>query len=367
MTYKQYWYWLQNIPGIGRKKTAALLQHFASPSGIYGAGEEELARVAGISKGDVKNIITSRNPEKIKEDFRQMEKKGIGFVAAGEERFPGRLRHIYDAPYGMYYRGSLPPESKKAVAIVGARECSAYGREVAAWLGRELAEAGFLVISGLARGIDVCAHRGALSVLGATYAVMGCGIDTCYPPSHIETYMQIMETGGILSEYPVGTPAYPGLFPERNRIISGLSDGIIVVEAKERSGSLISAELALEQGRDVFAVPGRIKDALSAGTNRLISQGAVPVTDAGDVIEYYGMERSRQSLEMKKNNSLLEKEETMVYASLSLMPRHIDEVAKECGLSVTDTMKVLIQMECEGLIRQDIPCYYSKKMLKGME
>lgn len=363
MTYKQYWYWLQNIPGIGRKKTAALLQNFASPSDIFDAKEAELVKIQGISRKDVKNIITSRNPEKIREDYRQMEKRGIGFVTAGEETFPERLRHIYDAPYSLYYRGSMPPDSKKAVAIVGARDCSPYGREVASCLGRELANAGFLVISGLARGIDVCAHKGALSALGATYAIMGCGIDICYPPSHIETYMQIMGTGGILSEYPVGTPAYPGLFPERNRIISGLSDGIIVVEAKERSGSLISAELALEQGRDVFAVPGRIKDALSAGTNRLISQGAVPVTDVKDVIEYYGMELSVPCPEVKKNNSLLEKEETMVYASLSLMPRHIDEVAKECGLSVTDTMKVLIQLECEGLIRQDIPCYYSKKML----
>lgn len=363
MTYKQYWYWLQNIPGIGRKKTAALLQDFASPSGIYQAKEAELIRTKGITKKDAKKIITSRNPEKIKEEYRKMRKKGIGFVAAGEEAFPRRLQHIYDAPYSLYYRGSLPENSQKAVAIVGARDCSAYGREVAACLGRELAKAGFLVISGLARGIDVCAHKGALSAQGKTYAVMGCGIDICYPASHIETYMQIIGSGGILSEYPMGMPAYPGLFPERNRIISGLSDGIIVVEAKERSGSLISAELALEQGRDVFAVPGRIGDALSAGTNRLIGQGAVPVTGYKDVIEYYGMEMSMSCPEVKKNNSLLEKEETMVYASLSLMPRHIDEVAKECGLSAACTMKVLIRLESEGLIRQDIPCYYSKKML----
>lgn len=364
MTYKQYWYWLQNIPGIGRKKTAALLQYFSSPRDIFYASEAELIKIGGIGKKDVRNILESRNQEHIKEQYGQMEKKGIRFVTAYEEIFPERLKHIYDAPYALYYRGGLPSNEKKAIAIVGARECSSYGQEVAGYFGRELAKAGFYIISGLARGIDVCAHRGALSAQRATYAVMGCGIDICYPASHMETYMQMIEKGGILSEYPVGVLPQPGLFPERNRIISGLCDGILVVEAKERSGSLISAELALEQGRDVFAVPGRIRDALSAGTNRLIAQGAVPVMDAADIIEYYSIRMPVKQPKVKKSNSLLEKGETMVYASLGLMPRHVDEIAKECNLSVVSAMKVLMQLECEGLIRQDVPCYYSRKMLE---
>lgn len=361
MDYKQYWFWLQNIPGIGRKKTVALLQHFQSPEEIYRATHKALGEVNGLGSRDIEQIISSREEKRIQKAYEKLENRGIHYIISLEKEFPSKLRYIYDAPLSLYYRGKLPDDSRKMVAVVGARDCSSYGREVAYNFSKTLAQAGIQVVSGLARGVDLNAHLGALCADGYTCGVLGCGIDICYPASNLDTFMQMVERGGIISEYGPGVQSRPGLFPERNRIISGLCEGVLVVEAREKSGSLITAELALEQGRDIFVIPGRVDDELSAGCNQLIKQGAILITSPQDILDYYEIDYSDRIGRMKKNNSLLEKEETMVYASLSFLPMHIDEIAKKCGLSVVDVINTLMELEQAGLIRQEVPCYFSRK------
>jgi DNA processing protein len=220
-----------------------------------------------------------------------LREQRVRWLARSDREFPHALRAIFDPPPGLFLRGSGEAEvlDRPAVAIVGARACSSYGAHVARMLGRELALAGLLVVSGLARGIDAEAHRGALEGGGVTVAVLGCGIDRDYPAAHRELARRVAEHGLVVSEYPPGVEPAPWRFPARNRIIAGLSAGTVVVEARERSGALITADLALEEGREVFAVPGEITSALSAGTNTLLRVGATPVRGAPDVLESFGL------------------------------------------------------------------------------
>jgi DNA processing protein len=208
-------------------------------------------------------------------------------IARRDPRYPPLLAQLHDPPVGLFVRGSSDSLREPAVAVVGARSCSAYGAQVAHLLGRELAAAGLVVVSGLARGIDGEAHRGALEAGGTTLAVLGCGIDRDYPRAHAGLAARIRESGAVVSEYPAGTEPAPWRFPARNRIIAGVSEATVVVEARERSGALITADFALEEGRDVFAVPGEITSALSSGTNALLRLGATPVTCAADVLELF--------------------------------------------------------------------------------
>lgn len=360
MTDKEYSYWLHTIPGIGRKKTCLLLEKFGTAKEVFHAKEDTLETLAGIRKADVKNIIASRDTERVHAAYEKLQKNGIHFILAKEQEFPDSLRTIYDPPLALYYRGTLPAREQKAIAIVGARDCSAYGREIAKYLGRELGKAGFQIISGLARGVDVAGHQGALESSSYTCAVMGCGIDICTPLSNLDVYLKILKQGGILSEYGVGIEGRAGFFPERNRIITGLCDGIIVVEARKKSGSLISAELALEQGRDVFAVPGRIGDELSEGCNKLIQQGAYALISYKDILEYYKVELSYKKRGGEQEGVRLLQAEKLVYACLDLLPKHIDRIAGECKITVAEAMHILMVLERENLVRQEIPCYFSR-------
>lgn len=289
-----------------------------------------------------------------------MQKQNISYISEKNQAYPEKLRHIYKPPKGLHVRGSLPGADCLAIAVIGARECSFYGKETAFYFARELARSGVLIISGLARGIDAAAHRGALDGGGETYGVLGCGIDICYPKENAELYAQVEKRGGILSEYGLGEPPLAGYFPLRNRIISGLSEGILVIEARERSGSLITVEHGLEQGKDIFVLPGRICDDLSKGCNRLLKAGAIPVTEPSDILQYYGLSADKSSRQLKKNNNLLEKEEKMVYSKVCLVPKHINQVAEECGLPVLEVMQNLISLELKGYIKQPFKGYYIK-------
>lgn len=291
-----------------------------------------------------------------------MEEQKISYISQKNQAYPEKLRHIYKPPKGLYVRGSLPDTSCLAIAVVGARECSYYGRETAFYFARELAKSGILIISGLARGIDAQAHKGALEGGGKTYGVLGCGIDVCYPKENKTLYTKVEENGGILSEYGAGEPPLAGYFPLRNRIISGLSEGILVIEARERSGSLITVEHGLEQGKDIFVLPGRINDELSRGCNRLLKAGAIPVTEPSDILQYYGLTADEGSHQFKKNNNLLEKEEKMVYSKVCLVPKHINQVAEECGLPVLEVMQNLISLELKGYIKQPFKGYYITRL-----
>jgi DNA processing protein len=263
--------------------------------------------------------------------------RGFRFLARSSPGFPPLLRAVHDPPPGLFLRGDAPPDllSKPAVGVVGARACSGYGALVARMLGRELAAAGLVVVSGLARGVDAEAHRGALEAAGITVAVLGCGIDRDYPVSHGELARRIAATGLIVSEYAPGVEPAPWRFPARNRIIAGLSAATAVVEARERSGALITADFALEEGREVFAVPGEITSSLSAGTNALLKLGASPLTDARDVLSSFGLDAPAP----EERSGLLD-----------LLPATADELVRRTGMSAAEVASVLVELELAGTI-----------------
>ncbi|HET9114672.1 MAG TPA: DNA-processing protein DprA [Gaiellaceae bacterium] len=264
--------------------------------------------------------------------------RGHRFLARSAREFPRLLRAIHDPPAGLFLRGEAAPEllSRPAVAVVGARASSGYGSSVARSLGRELAAAGLVVVSGLARGIDAEAHRGALEAEGTTVAVLGCGIDRDYPAAHAELARRVAATGLIVSEYAPGFEPAPWRFPARNRIVAGLCAATVVVEARERSGALITADLALEEGREVFAVPGEITSSLSAGTNALLKLGAAPLTAGADVLASFGLEPTPPQAE---RSPLLE-----------LLPASADELVRKTGLAADEIARTLVELELAGLV-----------------
>lgn len=277
------------------------------------------------------------------------------------DSYPDRLRPYGDMPKTLYVRGELPEEEKKTVAIVGARDCSRYGAMQAYGFAKKLAEHGVQIISGLARGIDSFAHKGALEGGGNTFAVMGCGGDICYPAQNRQLYeTMINKRGGILSEFPDKTPPYGRNFPKRNRIISGLADLVLVVEARERSGSLITAGYALDQGKPVYAVPGRIGDLLSQGTNQLIADGAGLGLSVEILLEELGLPiRSKGDFRQISNIRLASQEE-MVYSCLDLQPKNIEEIFQETGLDMKELTGILLKLELEGLIEEPVKNYYAR-------
>jgi len=271
--------------------------------------------------------------------------QGLRFLARPAPDYPPLLRAIHDPPPGLFLRGAALPEllARPAVAVVGARACSGYGASVARTLARELAAAGLVVVSGLARGVDAEAHRGALDAGGTTVAVLGCGVDRDYPAAHAELARRIAECGLLVSEYAPGVEPAPWRFPARNRIIAGLCNAIVVVEARERSGALITADLALEEGREVFAVPGEITSALSAGTNDLLKLGASPLTRAADALSCFGIEAETAAAVPVEGTAgrLLE--------LLREAPAGADELARRAALEAGEVARALVELELAGL------------------
>jgi DNA processing protein len=280
--------------------------------------------------------------------LRGLEPLGIRWLPRTDPAFPHGLAAIFDPPPGLFLRGAAPLDllDAPAVAVVGARSCSPYGRHVARMLGRELAAAGLVVVSGMARGIDGEAHRGALDAGGRTVAVLGCGVDRDYPAAHRDLSRQICEHGLVMSEYAPGVDPAPWRFPARNRIIAGLAAVTIVVEARERSGALITADLALEEGREVFAVPGEITSALSAGTNRLLALGAAPLTEVVDVLRSFGIERKEAPAADVGELA------AHVLARLRDAPLGADELARATELDAAALAAALSELEVAGLVAE---------------
>lgn len=282
-----------------------------------------------------------------------MDVSSVQTVSRREPGYPALLRELHDPPHTLYVRGEVEAWAAPGVAVVGARSCSAYGAQVARALARDLAAAGIVVVSGLARGVDGEAHRGALESGGRTIAVLGCGIDRDYPRSHAELARRIVSSGAVVSEYPPGVEPAPWRFPARNRIIAGLALATVVVEARERSGALITADFALELGRDVFAVPGEITSGLSAGTNDLLRQGAAPLTSVRDVLEALGIEPTpvRSSAVSAAAARLLE--------LLGDSASGIDELIRASALSSAEVAAALVELELAGLAAQADGVYRS--------
>ncbi|MBE5827868.1 MAG: DNA-protecting protein DprA [Butyrivibrio sp.] len=288
---KDYAMWLFNVESIGNASMDKLLCSGLSCKDVYGLSSKELSKV--LSHKQVENIERSRYSWDFENEKNKLLSKGIRFVSRIDEDFPDKLKNIPNAPFAIYVKGKLPDPNVPSVAVVGARMCSDYGRFMARQFGRDLAIAGIQVISGMARGVDGIAQNAAVAAGGASFGVLGCGVDICYPPENKEIYDALTASGGLISEYPPGMEPIAKFFPLRNRIISALADVLVVVEARRKSGTTITVDTALEQGREVFAVPGRASDRLSDGCNYLISQGAGVAISAADVIDRIWTVRGR--------------------------------------------------------------------------
>ena len=291
-----------------------------------------------------------------------MEERSREWMCRREEAcYPEKLKVYKSMPRVLYVRGGLPDPEKPAVAVVGARACSRYGEQQAYRFGKILSENGVQIISGLARGIDGMAHRGALDAGGKTFAVMGCGTDICYPAEHRELYDRMKDgQGGILSEFPGKTPPYGKNFPRRNRIISALADLVLVIEARKRSGSLITASYALEQGKTVYALPGRVGDAVSEGCNLLIADGAGIACSPEMLLEELGISCERK-VNFRQNSKIrLASQEEMVYSCLDFQPKNIEEIHQETDLNTRIIAEVLLKLELDGLITEPVKNYYAR-------
>lgn len=275
--------------------------------------------------------------------------------------YPGRLRDLPRMPVGLYVRGELPREDQPTVAIAGARMCSAYGREQAFQYAKVLAEHGVQIISGLAYGVDFYAHQGALAGGGHTFAVLGNGVDICYPKENYEVFCQILDGhGGIISEFPPGAPPQSWHFPVRNRIISGLADAVLIIEAKRRSGSLITADYALEQGKLVYALPGRVQDSLSSGCNHLIYQGAGAAYSPEVILDELGIPYEGEKRKREKFNKGLTKEIRLVFEALDITPKSVGELLEEIPMEMPDLSRILLHLQVEGYAREAPAGFYQK-------
>lgn len=360
----EYWIWISSLQGLGAVKALALLQMFKEPRTIYFMTEQELKETNFLTAKNIKEILDVQKRERVAEIYSLMVKHNIKLLNIFDERYPNNLKQIYDPPIALYYMGKFQI-NEFAIAIVGSRRTTNYGAHSAQTLSYQLALRGIQIVSGLARGIDRIAHEGCLDASGKTIAVLGCGLDNIYPPENKGLYENIIKSEGlIISEYPPGMPPLQHNFPARNRIISGISSGILVVEAARRSGSLITVSYALEQGREVFAVPGNIDSAYSNGTNQLIKEGAKMVINVEDILEefQYGeiinknMTKSNPSKSCQNRKISIFKglstEEIRIVKIVSNGIHHIDEIIERSKISAKEVNNLLFMLEMKGVITQ---------------
>ncbi len=376
-------YMLHNVPGIGNRTMFKLLERMGSCSEICSANKKEFS---GILTGKQLSSL-----EKMKEswdadgEYEHLYNMGIDFIPFFSDEYPERLKTIPDPPFALYCLGDMPDENRPSVSIIGARNNSEYGRYAARMFGERLADMGVQIISGMARGIDGIGQQAAIEAGGKTFGVLGSGVDICYPKENVVLYDAIKSYGGIISEYPPGTQPKPQFFPPRNRIISGLSDVVLVIEARQKSGTFITVDMALEQGRDVFALPGRICDSLSGGCNQLIKQGASIASSPEDIIEYLRCEmRNEKGNKSGGNDEALEMEETsagkvaqnqmlaqlndtqmLIFAELDFYPMtsaviYENVLKKGYEISVAEVMNVLVELCILGVAMRNGAGFYKK-------
>jgi DNA processing protein len=354
-----YWIGLSSIPGVGRVTFRKLSLHFGSPERALAASRDEL-RTIGLSARVVAEITSLSWREHAERELARARDAGVRIITADNTAYPVDLKNTPDPPLFLYIKGSLRPE--EGIAIVGTRKPTHYGLTVTHRIAYELAAAGLTIVSGLARGIDTQAHRGALAAQGRTIAVLGCGIDLVYPPENKDLLERISSNGAVMTENPFGTKPEAGYFPARNRIISGLSRGTVIIEATEDSGSLITANYTFEQGRKLFAVPGNIGSPNSRGTNNLIRQGAVLVEGTDDILRDLGMKRTVA----KRKSGIrplppLTPEEECALRCITNEPRHIDVIMNESRIASGRLSGVLITLELKGLAKQLPGKYYVRE------
>ncbi len=364
----KYWLALTHVDGVGSAGTRLLLDACGSPRDVFAATAERLKSIPGIGRKTASRIKEFKDWKWVEQEIDKAEKSNVAIMTCHDPGYPQRLLNIYDYPPLLYVRGEFKPEDVH-IAVVGSRAASTYGLYTTEKISRELALRGITVISGLARGIDSAAHRGALAGKGRTIAVLGCGADVVYPSENKRLYEEITDNGAIVTEFPFGTPPMAANFPARNRIISGISLGVVVVEATDKSGSLITARIALEQGREVFAVPGSIDARGSRGTNKLIKEGAKLVECVDDIIEEVLPQIDADALKsqcVKKKASggsfhnddaadataPLKESELAVLKMLGDHPADVDALISTSGFKAGEIMSILMSLELGGYINQ---------------
>jgi DNA processing protein len=347
---KLYWVGFNLVRGIGAVRLRALIDHFGNVGSAWKAAPDEL-RAAGLGPKTIARLVAIRADVDLNVLWDRISNQGIQILTSEDAAYPARLREIEQPPPVLYVRGDWREDDQFAVAIVGTRRMTSYGRQITEQLASVLAANGVTVISGLARGVDGTAHQGALDAGGRTAAVLGCGVDRIYPPENRALGERIMTSGAILSDYPVGTAPESGNFPPRNRIIAGLSMATVVVEAGDTSGALITAEFAVEQGRDVFAVPGSILAPQSRGTNRLIQNGAYPLLTPEDLLQALDLRKVDQQKTARQTLPANEVE-ALLLNTLGSEPLHVDEIRSQTGLPVEKVSAALVMMELKGMVRQ---------------
>lgn len=352
------WIWFANLKGITTRKKAELLKIFSSPADIYRADAIELAKTGILSRDNINAVLSDEYRKAVDKIIEDIDRNHIGVITPSDSNYPEALKNICDPPVCLYIKGTLYAD-EPAVAVVGSRKASGYGISQAKKIAGELAKNGICIVSGMARGIDTAAHLGALSANGRTVAVLGCGLDMAYPPENRKLMERIIENGAVISEYPPGAEPAPHHFPVRNRIVSGMSAGVLVVEAGEKSGSLITAQLALEQGRDVYALPGNIISVNSKGTNKLIQDGAKLVTSVQDILDELRWFKDFGFNTVCANdcNDIagvnLGDEEKKVLELLSFETLNIDEIRRKLSVDVPLLHSILISLEMKGLIKRE--------------
>jgi len=377
MTDKLPWLALKSIPGVGPVLFQRLLQRFGQPAAVFQARPEELLTVKGVNRDLAQDLLSFRAWDRVEAELARIAAAGVEVLLQADPRFPARLKQIPYPPPLLFIKGTILPQDDLAVALVGTRAASYYGLKTCRRLAGALAMRGLTVVSGLARGIDTAAHQGALENSGRTLAVLGCGLDVVYPPENQKLYEQIPSQGALISEFPLGTPPEAKNFPIRNRIISGLALGVVVVEAGERSGAGITAQIALDQGREVFAVPGPIDSPTSLGPHRLIQDGAKLVQDVEDIFQelpalkkgqrplFTAPARVRETSAAEGGGPTPEEATTAppvltsapspeepLLALLGSDPLSLDELVRATRLRASEVLSRLTILELEGLIRE---------------
>jgi DNA processing protein len=351
LTELSYWIGFNIVSGIGPARFRMLLDHFGEAGRAWRASELEL-RAAGLDGKPLEALLVARKSLSLEDELARVEMLGASVITWEDDRYPPRLRQIHNAPPVLYIRGELLPQDEWAVAVVGTRRATPYGRQMVEEIAGDLGRSGITVVSGLARGIDSLAHRAALRAGGRTIAVLGSGIDIIYPSEHRDLAGKIAERGALVSEYPLGTNPEAGNFPPRNRIISGLSLGTLVVEAGKRSGALITADYALEQGREVFALPGMATGEKSEGTNRLIQEGAAKlVLSVEDILEELNLTLVERHQEVRMLVPEDERE-AQILKHVSTEPIHVDDIGQRTNLPISEVTSTLALMELKGMVRQ---------------
>ena len=350
-----YLMWLTRIDGIGFKRANRLLEYFGSAEAIWRAEPNQLRKADGMGEKTAELILSSRDEDQLNDWIVELEEKQIDFYSYWHPRYPRLLKEIYHPPLGIYVRGELPDDEIDTVAIIGARKCSRYGASVAYEIAKDLGKTNVIVVSGMARGIDSEGHRGILDGGGKTIAVLGSGVDICYPSENKDLMERIIENGCVISEFPPGMPAVARNFPSRNRIIAGLSKMVVVVEAGKKSGTIITADMALDYGRDVYAVPGNVTSALSYGTNALIKQGCPIITEGSDILMALGIaykedEKVKFQIKAAENISPAEKEIFDLIEDSAPIPA--ETICRRLHKDIQEIQYILSLLELSGYIEK---------------